>query len=173
MPTQDVFEECIRFASELQGRKSELDLAKQMGKQLEASDLDLLVIQKLKSAIDFVKETSNASDQAQLLLHIAQYANVVGKPRLAIPLCYIVINHPTTNDKYHHLAKNLLVEIKLKLPADIYEDELQKTTLNIQAALHDAHHWLTNQEKHASQPPTKHVFNADLLKKYQNKDGES
>lgn len=173
MQTKEVFEQCIRFASELEGRESELDLAEKMGTPLDASDFDLLVIQKLKGAIEFVKGRSNASDQSQLLYHIAQYANAIGKPRYAISLCYIVINHPATNDKFHHLAKDLLIEIKLKLPADIYADELQNTTLNIEAALNDSHGWLTNQEKHASQPPTKHVFNADLLKKYQNKDSEN
>lgn len=173
MQTKEVFEECIRFASALEGRKSELDIAEQVGTQLEASDLDLLVIQKLKGAIEFVKKSTKASDQTQLLYHIAQYANVIGKPRYAISLCYIVINHPATHDKLHRLAKDLLIEVKLKLPEDIFADELQKTTLNIQTALDDSHSWLTNQEKHASQPPTKHVFNADLLKKYQNKDAES
>lgn len=169
MQTQEIFEQCIRFVSDLEHRESELDLAEQLNIEVAETELSLMVIHKLNHAIERVETSQSDSDQSKVLYHIALYANVIGKPRYAISLCYIVINEPATDDKYRDLAKHMLSQIKLKLPEDLYNEELRKTTLDMQAALQDSHKWLTQQERHASQPATKHVFNSDLIKKYQNK----
>ena len=169
MQTRDVFEHCIQFVGELEGHETELDLAEKMGKHIEDSDLDLLVVHKLKKAIEILKPYAAEIHHTKLLYHIAQYANIVGKPRLSIPLGYIAINQPNITDKYRTLIMDLLTEIRLKLPEDVYQQEVKKTTLDVESALDDAYEWLTQQEKHASQPATKQVFNSDLLKKPNNK----
>jgi len=169
MSTKDIFEQCIHFASELENKQSELDFAAQMNINVEDEQLALMVIQKLKETIKLVEPQQLNIDKSKVLYHIALYANAIGKPRYGISLCYIVINEPSSPDKYRELAKSLLTEIKLKLPADMYAEELQKTTLDIQAALSDAFKWLARHERHASQPATKHVFNSDLIKSFKNK----
>lgn len=169
MSTKEVFEQCVRFTSELENKQSELDFAAQMNIPVEDEQLGLMVIQKLKQAIKLVEPLLMNIDKSRVLYHIALYANTIGKPSYGISLCYIVINEPDSPEKYRTMAKSLLNEIKLKLPADMYAEELQKTTLDIQAALNDAHQWLSTHERHASQPATKHVFNSDLIKKFQNK----
>jgi hypothetical protein len=169
MQTKEIFEQCIRFVSKLENRESELDLASQMDIEVEEIALGLMVIQKLKLAIKLVEAKEVDNDHSRVLYYIALYANGIGKPRFGISLCYIVINEPATNDKYRYMAKHLLNEIKLKLPEEMYKDELHKTTLDIDVSLRDSHEWLTQQERHASQPPTKHIFNSDLIKKYMDK----
>ena len=173
MVNKEIFEQCIRFVSELEHQQSELDLAAQMHIEVEEDQLSLMVIQKLERAIKLVETQDSNEDKATLSYHIALYANAIGKPRYGISLLYIVINEPTTPDKFRDLAKQLLGEIKLKLPADMYNEAVHKTTLDIQAALSDAYVWLTRQERHASQPATKHVFNSDLIKNLKNKNARN
>lgn len=169
MSTKEIFEQCVRFVSDLENQQSELDLAALMNIEVDDSQLSLMVIQKLERAIKLLESDSDNENKSKLSYHIALYANAIGKPRYGISLCYIVINEPTTPAKYRDLAQQLLNEIRLKLPADMYNEALHKTTLDIQAALHHAYKWLTQQERHASQPATKHVFNSDLIKKFQGK----
>jgi|GEM_PF-3463142 len=173
MPTKEIFEECIRFVSELENQESELDVASKMDIAVEDDQLSLMVIQKLERAIKLVEEQSTNDNKAKLLYYIALYANAIGKPSYGISLCYIVINEPATTDKYRDLAKQLLNEIKLKLPEDMYNEALHKTTLDIRAALRASYKWLTQQERHASQPATKHVFNSDLIKNLKNKNARN
>jgi hypothetical protein len=169
MEKKEVFEHCIRFVSELEHRESELDWAKQMNIDLNSINLSMLVIKKLKHAIDLVEPLESETHQATLLYYTALYANAIGKPRYGISWCYNVINEPITLDKYRDLAKQLLSEIKMKLPEDLYNEELQNITVDIQAALRDIREWLTKIERLESQPATKQVFNSDLIEKYQGK----
>lgn len=173
MPSREIFEECVQFISDIEGRESELELATKMGTAVEEDQLYLMVIHKLKHGIELVQTDAYANQQPETLYHIALYANAVGKPRFGISLCYIAINHSEMTEKYLDLAKHLLTEIKLKLPEDIYNNELQQTTLDVEAALDRSYKWLTKHERHATQPPTKQVFNSDLIKKYQNKNAKS
>ena len=169
MQTQEVFEQCIRFVSALEHRESELDWAKQMNIDIESMNLSLLVIKKLKHAIDLVEPLEYETHQATLLYYTALYADAIGKPRYGISWCYNVINEPITLDKYRDLAKQLLNEIKMKLPEDMYTEELSHATVDTQAALQDIREWLTKVERVESQPPTAHFFNPDLIKKAQDK----
>lgn len=159
-----IFEQCIQFVSELEQQESEIDIATKMNMTVDDDHVALLVIQKLQHAIQYVLNEDETGNQTKLLYHIAVYANAIGKPRRGVPLCYIVINHPDTASRYKELAEVLLTELRLKLPKDMYTEELEKTTLDIHAALGVAQQWLAEYERHAAQPATKHVFNADLIK---------
>jgi len=164
---REAFEQCIGFVSELEGRESELDLAKQVGIEITDDDLARAVVQKLKQAIKHVKKHPLADDQARTLYYVALYADAIRKPAFGICLCYIVINHPTTRDEYRELATNWLVIAKQTLPEETYDKHVKETKLDIDKALDDAYEWLKVQQKHATQPATKHVFNSDLVKKSQ------
>lgn len=162
-----IFEQVIGFVSELEGRESELDMAKKLNIKIEDDEIARVVIHKLKHAIQHVNEHPLDDDQARTLYHVALYAKAISKPLFGIPLCYIVINHPATSDATRTLAQTWLDETKQKIPADMFNDKLKETKLDIDEALQESTEWLTVQERHATQPATKPVFNSDLIKKQQ------
>lgn len=173
MMERDILEQCIQFVDNLENRESEVELAEKMGVELDDDNISLLAIQKLGHAITLLIDENPPTNQTKLLYYIALYANTIGKPRKGISLCYIVINHPQTSKKYQDIAKDLLTEIRLKLPKDMYTEELEQTTLDIHLALEDSQQWLSDYERHATQPQTKHVFNVDLLKQqFRNQTGK-
>ena len=100
MSTKEIFEQCVRFVSDLENQQSELDLAALMNIEVDDSQLSLMVIQKLERAIKLLESDSDNENKSKLSYHIALYANAIGKPRYGISLCYIVINEPTTPAKY-------------------------------------------------------------------------
>jgi len=173
MKRRDAFEQCIRFVSRLEGSDSELDLAEQIGYEIEDDDLARAVVHRLQRAIEWVKKHAYGDDKFQLLYHIALYADAISRTPYGISLCYIVINHPDTTNEYKELATDWLVNAKRLLPEKVYDDEVKATVLDIEKALDDALEWLKIQQKHATQPATKHVINADLIKKQLSDDTET
>lgn len=169
MAKRDVFEKCVQFVSDLEERESELIAAEKFGVTYEDDDLNLLVIQKLLRALSLVKDDETVTNQSKVLFHISEFADVVQKPKHAIPWCLVIIKESATPANYRQQAEQLLVNIKLKLPADMYESEVQSTKLSITHAMENAKSWLERQERHASQPSTKHVFNSGFITKKKNK----
>ena len=165
MKRREVYEECMRFVSKMEGTASELDLAKEMGFEIDEDDLARAVIHRLRQAIKHVKKNPLEDDKARTLYHVALYAEAIGKPEFSIGLCQTVLNDATTSEEYQALANELLERVQRVVTEDIFNQELEKTVVDVDKALDQAHEWLSIQRKHATQPITKHVYNADLIKK--------
>jgi len=174
MDAKAFFQKLIQLPGEFDERQSALLAAEesQIDNSNEA-DLEVLAIQKLLKSIELVRNLDKPMQALQTLYYIAEYAVFTQKPRVGIPWCYVVMNYPGTSSDYRERAEKLLIEIKLKLPRDMYDAAVQETSLNIQHALDDAQTWLESQQRHASQPSTKVVFNSRYINKKSQTSGKS
>lgn len=155
----------MRFVSEMEGKTSELDFAKEMGFEIDEDDLARAVIHRLRNAIKHVKKNPLEDDKVRTLYHIANYAKAIGKPEFGIALCHIVNKDSTTREEYRELASQWLEGTKLILPEEVYNQHLKDTVFDVDQALDESYDWLKVQRKHATQPVTKNVFTDDLIKK--------
>lgn len=168
MDAKAFFHKCIQLPGEFDEGSAALLAAEepQIAKSSE-TELEVLAIQKLLKSLALVSTLDKPLYALKTLYYVAEYAVFTQKPRMAISWCYVVMNYPATTAEYRERVEKLLLEIKLKLPKDIYESSIAETKLNLSLALDNAREWLDVQQRTATQPSTKVVFNSGYINKRQ------